>query len=132
MQNHTYHAAITIFLGTYMLYYVMYFDNFVLPHLMSHRKVWNSIAQDCIGAIERIHMWAVLPLLKQIDFIGRKGVPTQNVLVTCDFNLCFTFVLSRSKGTTYDSHILAQAMRSLNIHFPQPTVGKYYLDLHIG
>ncbi|XP_022858663.1 uncharacterized protein LOC111379508 [Olea europaea var. sylvestris] len=83
--------------------------------------------QDCIGAIDGTYVWAVLPRRKRINFIGRKEVPTQNVLATCDFNLCFTFVLQGSMRPTHDSHILARAVHSPDIHFSKSTDGKYYL-----
>ncbi|XP_022868086.1 uncharacterized protein LOC111387736, partial [Olea europaea var. sylvestris] len=73
------------------------------------------------------HVRAVLPQRKRINFIGQKGVPTQNVLAACDFNLCFTFVLPGSMGTTHDSRILARAVHSPNVYFSEPADGKYYL-----
>ncbi|KAL2465464.1 hypothetical protein Adt_41315 [Abeliophyllum distichum] len=83
--------------------------------------------QDCIGAIDGTHVKAVLPASERLHFIGRKGYPSQNVLAACDFNMCFTFVLPGTTGNVHDSRILARAIHSADINFPQPANGKYYL-----
>ncbi|XP_022881038.1 uncharacterized protein LOC111398355 [Olea europaea var. sylvestris] len=92
--------------------------------ILAHGKGYR---QDCIGVIDGTHVRAVLPRHERVHFIGRKGIPTQNVLVACDFNLCFTFVLAGYIGNTHDARILACAIYSPEIEFPQPATGKYYL-----
>ncbi|KAL2481263.1 hypothetical protein Adt_34229 [Abeliophyllum distichum] len=93
------------------------------PH---HRRKANKhpLFKDCIGAIDGK---VVLPQEERLNFIGRKGIPTQNVLAACDFNLCFTFVLPSSTGNTHNSRILTRAIYSPDINFPTPGPGKYYL-----
>ncbi|KAL2460619.1 hypothetical protein Adt_44039 [Abeliophyllum distichum] len=93
---------------------------FILAHGKGYR-------QDCIGAIDGTHVKAVLPASERLHFIGRKGYPSQNVLAACDFNMCFTFVLPGTTGNVHDSRILARAIHSVDINFPQPANGKYYL-----
>ncbi|KAL0284911.1 UNVERIFIED_CONTAM: hypothetical protein Sangu_2803100 [Sesamum angustifolium] len=83
--------------------------------------------KDCIGAIDRTHIKASLPCEKQIPFIGRKGVPTQNIMVACDFSLCFIFVLPGWEGSVHDTRIFYSAIRDPSKHFPLPPKGKYYL-----
>lgn len=61
------------------------------PHRPDPNK--HPLFKYCIGAIDGTDVKAVLPHHEPVKFIGRKGVPTQNVLAICDFNLCFTFVL---------------------------------------
>jgi len=39
----------------------------------------------------------------QIPFIGRKGVPTQNVMVACSFDMQFTFVWAGLEGSAHDT-----------------------------
>ncbi|MBA0817567.1 hypothetical protein Gohar_021850, partial [Gossypium harknessii] len=39
------------------------------------------------GAIDDTHIVTILPPNEQIPDIGRKGVPTQNVMTMCDFNV---------------------------------------------
>ncbi|KAL2532347.1 Uncharacterized protein Adt_05698 [Abeliophyllum distichum] len=93
---------------------------FILAHGKGYR-------QDCIRAIDGTHVKAVLSASERLHFIGRKGYPSQNVLAACDFNMCFTFVLPGTTGNVHDSSILARAIHSTDINFPQPANGKYYL-----
>lgn len=82
---------------------------------------------DCIRAIEGMHMRAILSHHKRENFKGRKGISTQNVLPACDFNICFMFMLPRTTGNTHDSRISVNAIHNLNINFPILALGKYYL-----
>ena len=50
---------------------------------------------------------------------GRKGYPTQNVLVACLFDLKFTYVLPGWEGTASDSRIIKSALiRNNNLKIP--------------
>ncbi|ESR56523.1 hypothetical protein CICLE_v10023522mg [Citrus x clementina] len=51
--------------------------------------------KDCIRAIDKTHIPVIVPTSKQIPYIRRKGIPTQNVIAACDFNMCFTFAWAR-------------------------------------
>ncbi|XP_022883244.1 uncharacterized protein LOC111399996 [Olea europaea var. sylvestris] len=93
-----------------------------VPNLNQH-----PLFENCIGAIDGMYVKAILPRDERVNFIGRKGIPTQNVLAACDFNLCFTFVHARWTGTTHDSRMLARAVHSPEFDFPKPAPGKYYL-----
>ncbi|XP_022894039.1 uncharacterized protein LOC111408523 [Olea europaea var. sylvestris] len=101
------------------------YNDGVEPHKPDPNK--HPLFQDCIGAINETHVRAVLPRHKWVNFIGRKGIPTQDVLAACDFNLCFTFVLAGYTRNTHDARILARAIYSPEIEFPQLATGKYYL-----
>lgn len=76
-----------------------------------------SLFQDCIGVIDGTYVRAVSPRDERVNFTGCKGIPAQNVLATCDFNLCLTFMLAGLAGTMHDSHILTHAIHSLKIDF---------------
>ncbi|KAG8472432.1 hypothetical protein CXB51_034198 [Gossypium anomalum] len=82
---------------------------------------------DCIAAIDGTHIAAILPPNEQIPYIGRKCIPTQNVMAVCDFNMCFTFVMAGWEGSTQDSRIFLDAIRDPKYKFPHPPNGKYYL-----
>jgi hypothetical protein len=45
-----------------------------------------------VEAINGTHMRACVSQENQISFIGRKGVPTQNIMAACSFNMQFIFV----------------------------------------
>ncbi|KAI9084569.1 hypothetical protein K1719_033557 [Acacia pycnantha] len=58
--------------------------------------------QRCIGAIDGSHISVIPPTNDQIHFIGRKGYPTHNVMLVCNFDMIFTFVVVGWPGTTHD------------------------------
>jgi hypothetical protein len=63
-------------------------------------------------------------------FLGRKHTTTQNVLAAVDFDLRFTYVLARWKGSAHDALILADAIqRPDGLKVPQ---GKKCNDLNLG
>jgi hypothetical protein len=55
--------------------------------------------------------------------LGRKGVPTQNVMVACDFDLLFTFVMTEWEGLAHDTRIFLDAIRTDFVNFPKPPLG---------
>ncbi|KAF2305942.1 hypothetical protein GH714_009067 [Hevea brasiliensis] len=67
--------------------------------------------KDCIGAIDGTHVSACVQEENLIRFIGRKGVPTQNIMAACSFDMQFTFY----------------AINKQNLNFPKPPPGKYYV-----
>ena len=79
--------------------------------------------KDCIGAIDGVHVPASLPQADQIPFIGRKKIPTQNVMAVCDFNMKFTFVYAGWEGSAHDSRVFSAALRDTEINFPKPSEG---------
>ena len=58
---------------------------------------------DCIGAIDGTHIQVVIGEDKKVPYLRRKGVPTQNVMVACDFDLPFTFVMAGWEGVAHDT-----------------------------
>ncbi|XP_058727711.1 uncharacterized protein LOC131599327 [Vicia villosa] len=98
----------------------------------SHSKIRNDkrywpIFKNARGAIHGTHIPCVVSAGDRIRFIGRKGYPTQNVMVVCDWNMCFTFVLAGWEGTAHDACIFDQALTNANMNFPHPPPGMYYL-----
>ncbi|XP_040951267.1 putative nuclease HARBI1 isoform X1 [Gossypium hirsutum] len=83
--------------------------------------------KDRIGAIDGTHIAAILPPDEKIPYIGRKGIPTQNVMAVCDFNMCFTFVMARWEGSAHDTRIFLDAIPDPKYKFPHPPNGKYHL-----
>ncbi|WCJ41876.1 hypothetical protein M5689_022715 [Euphorbia peplus] len=83
--------------------------------------------KDCIGAIDGTHVLACVKEKDIVRFIGRKGVPTQNIMAVCSFDMLFTFVLAGWEGTAHDSRLFRYAINKKEIKFPKPPPGKYYL-----
>jgi hypothetical protein len=50
---------------------------------------------NCIGAIDGTHVCVTVSTEKVVQYTGRKGITTHNVLAICDFNMRFTFVVAR-------------------------------------
>nr|KJB31838.1 hypothetical protein B456_005G210300 [Gossypium raimondii] len=66
-------------------------------------------------------------MILDICRILRKGIPTQNVMAVCDFNMCFTFVMAGWEGSAHDTRIFLNAIRDPKYKFLHPPNGKYYL-----
>ncbi|KAK8480024.1 hypothetical protein V6N11_051381 [Hibiscus sabdariffa] len=94
-----------------------------IPEQIRNDSRYMPHFKDCIGAIDGTHISAILPPNEQIPYIGRKGVPTQNVMAVCDFNMCFTFVVAGWEGTAHDTRIFLDAIRDPKLKFPHPPNG---------
>ena len=55
--------------------------------------------------------------------MGRKGVPTQNVMAACDFDLLFTFVMTEWEGAAHDMRIFLDSIHKNSVNFPKPPPG---------
>jgi hypothetical protein len=60
----------------------------------------------CIGAIDGTHIPISVPASEQPKYIGRHGYPSQNVMVVCDFDMRFTFVVSGWPRSVHDTRVL--------------------------
>ncbi|KAG8483114.1 hypothetical protein CXB51_022032 [Gossypium anomalum] len=98
-----------------------------IPEQIRNDSRYMPHFKDCIGAIDGTHIAAILPPNEQVPYIGRKGIPTQNVMAVCDFNMCFTFVMAGWEGLAHDTRIFLDAIRDPKYKFPHPPNGKYYL-----
>ena len=63
-------------------------------------------------------MIAVVPTNKSIPYFGRKGYPTQNVIVAYDFDMLFTFVFPGWEGSTHDTSIFLDTIRKQSNNYP--------------
>lgn len=83
--------------------------------------------KGCIAAIDGTHVRAKVPAEQKVPYLGRKQYPTQNMMVVCEFDLLYTFVISGWPGSANDAKILATTLQDHNDVFPHPPNGKYYL-----
>ncbi|CAA0840427.1 Unknown protein [Striga hermonthica] len=65
---------------------------------------------DCIGAIDGTIIPAWIPEEDHGKYICRKGHLSQNVMVACDFDCKFTYVLAGWEGSTNDSRIFGETL----------------------
>ena len=76
--------------------------------------------QDCIGAIDGVHVQARITPQNQVPFIGRKGTPTQNIMAVCNFDMQFIYALAGWEGNAHDAHIFLSALRDPSANIPKP------------
>ncbi|WCJ24610.1 hypothetical protein M5689_006555 [Euphorbia peplus] len=91
---------------------------------IKHDQRYMPYFKDCIGAIDGTHVHAHVKPEDQVRFIGRKGIPTQNVMAASSFDMQFTFVLAGWEGTAHDTRIFFKAINSTNLNFPKPPISK--------
>jgi hypothetical protein len=78
------------------------------------------------GAIREIdgtHIHVVVPSLTTITHFGRYRHTTQNVMVVCDFDMRFTFVVTGWPGSVYDTRVFNEALQKYTDMFPFPPEG---------
>ncbi|GJZ00359.1 ALP1-like protein isoform X1 [Tanacetum coccineum] len=97
------------------------------PQQIINDKRYMPYFKDCIGCIDGTHIGACIPEAEQIPYIGRKGIPTFNVMAVCDFDLCFTFISVGWEGSAHDTRVFLHAINNRSMNFPKPPEGKYYL-----
>lgn len=69
----------------------------------------------------------VVPTSKVVQYIGRHGCSSQNVLAICDFDMRFIFVMVGWSGSLHDMRIFKDAIEKYGDRFPHPPQGKFYL-----
>ena len=60
---------------------------------------------------------------KKISYLRRNGVPTQNVIAACDFDLLLTFVMVGWEGAAHGTRIFLDAICTDSVNFPKPPPG---------
>ncbi|XP_015645974.1 protein ALP1-like [Oryza sativa Japonica Group] len=69
---------------------------------------------DCIGAIDGTHVNVVVPKSKRVPYLNRHNETSQNVLVVCDFDMRFTFVLLGWPGSAHDMRVFKGLLLELS------------------
>ncbi|KAE8237926.1 hypothetical protein A4X03_0g9004 [Tilletia caries] len=72
----------------------------------------NSFFKKVIGAIDGSHVPAHAPAALRESFWNRKGKTSFNVLAVCDFDMCFTYILSGWEGSAADSGLWQKALEN--------------------
>ncbi|XP_059638824.1 uncharacterized protein LOC132281106 [Cornus florida] len=99
----------------------------VIPNKIRWSSRFYPYFKNCVGAIDRTHIPATLPVATQLPFRGRKGYTIQNVMAVSDFDMRFTYVLAGWEGSANDSKILKECIENEAMNFLAPPPGKYYL-----
>jgi hypothetical protein len=82
---------------------------------------------NCIGSIDGTHIPVVVPTTKVVQHTGRYGYNSHNVMVVCDFDMRFTFVVAGWLGSVHDMRVFKDAIGKYGDRFPHPPEGKFYL-----
>ena len=64
--------------------------------------------------------------MSKFHTLVEKGIPTQNLMAACDFDMLFTFVWSGWEGTTHDTRIFFEALKNDDVKFSKPPNGKFF------
>ncbi|KAF3773604.1 hypothetical protein EJ110_NYTH51880 [Nymphaea thermarum] len=97
-----------------------------LPTSIQRSERFFPYFQDCLGAIDGIHVPAWVSTSDQARFRNRKGVISQNVMAVVGFDTRFHYVLAGWEGSATDSRVLYNALDHPIDPFVVPE-GKYYL-----
>jgi hypothetical protein len=89
---------------------------------LQHRR-FAPYFNNCIGAIDGTHIPVVVPSNKVVQYTGRHGYTTQNVLAICDFDMRFTFVVTGWPGSVHDMRVFNDAITKYADKFPYPPPG---------
>jgi hypothetical protein len=92
-------------------------DKFKEDHFWPHFK-------GAIGAINGSHVKVIVPTDEVINYTRHHIYTSQNVLVICDFDMRFTFVVLKWPGSAQDTRILNHALANFP-SFSVPPKGKY-------
>lgn len=84
---------------------------------------FSPLFDDCIGAIDGMHIPVVVTSSKMLQHIGRHGYTSQNVLAICDFDMRFTFAVAGWPGSAHDMRVFNDAIRKYGDKFPYPPPG---------
>ena len=68
-------------------------------------------------------MKLVVPKSKRVPYLNRYNETSQNVLVVCDFDIRFTFMLSGWPGSIHDMRVFKDAMTTYHHKFPHRPPG---------
>jgi hypothetical protein len=72
---------------------------------MSNVK-FSPYFDKCVGALDGIHISAVVPETASAPYISRKGTLSQNVLGVCGLNMLFHLVHAGWQGSAHDGTVL--------------------------
>jgi hypothetical protein len=67
--------------------------------------------KDRIGALDGTHVLISLHPSEQVRYIGKIGIPTQNILPICDSDMRFTYVSVGQPGSMYNMIVSYNTMK---------------------
>ncbi|RVW52690.1 hypothetical protein CK203_104719 [Vitis vinifera] len=78
--------------------------------------------QDCVGAVDGIHIPVMVGVDEQGPFRNKSGFLSQNVLAACSLDLKFHYILAGWEGSAADLRVLNSALTRRNkLQIPEDT-----------
>ncbi|KAJ3679508.1 hypothetical protein LUZ60_017519 [Juncus effusus] len=103
---------------------IIRFSSLLTPREISNSTKFNPYFKDCIGVIDGTHVPITVQGQIQDPYRNRKQTLSQNVMVACNFDNRFIFVLAGWEGSASDALILKSAIDECNFYVPSD---KFYL-----
>jgi hypothetical protein len=103
----------------------------IIPSDRNYEQVHSELAKyapwfdGCIGAIDGTHIPVEVSRASRVDFIGRDGEPSMNVLAIVNMHGCWCYVGSGKAGACHDMAVLEDCQADRR--FPHPPPGWCYL-----
>ncbi|XP_024019754.1 uncharacterized protein LOC112091129 [Morus notabilis] len=97
------------------------------PHIIAGGNKYSPWFDDCVRALDGMHVPCVSPRETAELYRNRKGYFSLNVLTVCSFDLRFTYMLSGWEGSAHDARVLASALDHPRKRFSILPPGKFYL-----
>ena len=82
---------------------------------------YTPFFDGCIGAMDDTHIEVIVDQGVRDNHINRKGKPTQNMVVVCDFDMRFTYIGAGTEGSAHDMRVKRKAEDDAS--FPRPPSG---------
>ncbi|KAL8481920.1 hypothetical protein ACS0TY_027620 [Phlomoides rotata] len=105
----------------------------VKPHPVaedSNDTRWGKF-KGCLGALDGTHIDVHVPSLDKGRYRNCKGQVSINMMVVCDMNMSFVYVLTGWEGSTTDSYVLQDALnREHDLKVPRATLGNLLYNRH--
>ena len=99
---------------------------------MQYYMIWKSnwfsclfYNWGCVGVINGTHISVSVPPGLADKFRGHKRDTTWNIIVACDFDLKFTYMLFGWEVSIYDTCVMDHAISEPQNNFSFPPVGNF-------
>jgi hypothetical protein len=98
-------------------------STFSTMHQRLQKSRFDHYFNNAIGAKDRIHIKVVVPANKMVQYMGRYGYTSQNVMGISDFDLRLTFIVAGWPESVHDMRVFSDARNKYGDKFPHPPPG---------
>ena len=95
----------------YLIFVVLLINDIsVANHIRENKKFW-SYFKNCVETLNEIHIHVYVSNELQQFYKNRKNIFIQNVLIVCDFNMRFIYLLIEWKKIVNDAKVIQNAKK---------------------